>query len=1282
MKQQILILIVFFHFSINSYSQKLFPENVYDFIENPQITQVNQELGRNPFVPFLNVLDAQQSEINQSDLFLSLNGDWKFSWSENIEKSIKNFYQSNYNDEKWASIKVPGNWEMQGYGDPMFRNIQQTFECNPPFIPKDYNPVGLYRKDFTLPANWKGKEVFLRVEAASSVSFVWVNGQEVGYNAGAFEPSEYKLTKYLKPGKNNITIQVFKYSAGTYLEDQDMWRLSGIFRDVYLVATPKVHIQDFSVITDLDTDYKDATLLIATTIKNQGISKGNKYQIEASLVDDKQRTIIKSLYSSKIDVKANGSEVLKLETQVTNPAKWTAETPNLYTLMLKLKDASGQIIEVVTKKIGFREIELKQQALLINGAPVKLNGVNSHMQHPDLGRTMDIETMRKDLILMKQFNINCVRTSHYPPNLEYLDLADELGMYVVDETGNESHATEYLSEREEWTAAYVNRVERVVLRDRSHPSIIFWSAGNESGFGKNICDVIKRGKELDPTRLWMYGGNTDDPAWANEITCEDIVGPRYPTPAELKYRIANVPESQDPRPSFMDEYAAATGNGAGGLDEYWDIIWNSPRCIGGAIWDWVSPGLREKVRLLKDDSPNRIVTSINGRGKIVAGQQGSAILLNGYDQWVDVYRHPALDITGNQLAVSIMVKPTEWNSNGAFLTKGNNQYGLIQKDKDSIQFYVGTAKMAPHLASAIMPGQTIFDLATSNEGTLTIKTPKNWYGNWHQLIGIYNGSTLQIYVDGKLAGSKNHSGKILNRPFPVNIGRNLESSEKVFATRTSNALIDKVLIFSEAVPIDQLLNPSNLLKEKAALWLDFETIEEKGEYFGLGHSDARSYGLVWPDRTPQPELWQVKKSAQPVLTKLLDADKGLFTVTNRNRFLNLNEYQTVWQLMSDGKVLQTGSLDLMGKPLETIQIKVPYTTPKITDGIEYRMLISFRLKEDKLWAKKDFEIAWNEFTLPNKTNKVPLISNTSSAITTIESTETLNINGKNFQYSFDKRTGKLISMQYIGKEMISSGPKLNIWRAPLANEFDSWGKSGAGLDYKGGMGNDVANAWRSFGLDQLSYQLDQFSFDKINDSEVLIVVKCHSEGINYKTIFEENYSYRINGEGEIAVNHTITPQGFMPGWIPNIGNQWNIAVDLSQVEWYGRGPFENYPDRKTGAKTNIYKSSVKAMKEAYLIPQDHGLRTENRWLKLESKEGYGLEFKGEEWFDFSAQDFDTDNLVRARFPFQLQAANSITLNMNYQTSGVGCTSTSVLNQYRVVPRYFSFNFSIRPYKQN
>lgn len=1250
MKSTLCVCLLAFGSVVNAFSQKLFPEDVYKNIENPAVTQVNQEPGRNLFVPFSQVADAIRGDAKQSNLFCSLNGNWKFNWFENYEKSIKNFYSLDFKDHKWRNIIVPGNWEMQGYGDCIFRNTQHPFVGTPPFVPRDYNPVGLYRKRFKLPADWKGKEVFLNIEAVSSASFVWVNGREVGYNAGAFEPSEYNITSYLKAGENQIAVQVFTYSAGTYLEDQDYWRLSGIFRDVYLVARPTVYIQDFVVITDLYEQYKDAQLSVDIAMKGR---RGNDMncQIEASLLDATHEVVC----SEAIHV---SSERARWNAKIRNPAKWTAETPNLYTLVLKLLDESKNVTEVVSRKIGFREVEIKGQVMYVNGAPVKLNGVNTHMQHPTMGHAMDIETMRKDLLLMKQFNINCVRTSHYPPNKEYLDLTDELGLYVVDEVGDEAHATEYLSEKEEWAAAYINRAQRMVLRDRSHPSIIFWSAGNESGFGNNICKVIETGKMLDPTRAWMYGGNTDDPAWANEVACEEIIGPRYPTPAELKYRIAMVPESQDPRPSFMDEYIAATGNGMGGLDEYWDVIWEYPRCIGGAIWDWVSPGLKQKVRVLKDASPNAILTSINGHGNVVNGKQGKAVQLSGFDQWIDVYRHPALDITGNELTLSLRINPQAWNGNGDFLTKGSLHYGLVQSAKDSVLFYIGTDSV----------------------GLLKVKVPENWYDNWHHLVGIYTGEAMELYIDGERIGQKPHKGELIKRPFPVNLGRNAELIGQDYTRRHSNAIIDEVGIFNKCIAVSRLLNPNDELIRMSALWLDLDAVEEKGTYFSLGN-DARSYGLIWPDRTPQPELWQVKKSAQPVLTQAIDLDKGLFKVTNRHRFTNLNEFETVWKLYSDGEIIQRGVLEISVPPMESASITVPFQKPNLVAGVEYRLLISYTIKEPKAWADKGFEIAWEEFALPYKVDKTN--SDLKVPLTTVtEDGSKLVVSGKNFSYLFDTATGKLISLNYKGKELIKEGPALKVWRAPLANELDAWGVTGANLVASAGMGNDVANAWRTAGLDQLQYRLDKFSYIQKSESELIVDVRSHSEGINYKTIFEEQFTYYIWGNGEVKVVHRVLPQGFMPAWIPCIGNQWVINNDLSQIHWYGKGPFENYPDRKTGAKTGVYTQGVEDMEEPYLVPQDNGLRTDVRWVRLESKQGCGIEFKGEKWFDFSAQRYDTNHLSRARYPFQLQPTDGITFNFNYATSGLGCTSASVLNQYRVMPGMVTASFTLRPYGDN
>ncbi len=727
--------------SVISYSQSRFPRDVYEFIENPGILEVNQEPGHTPMVAFNNLNKAMSNTRDASQGYLSLNGTWKFQYSKNPTDAPSDFFQPRYDDRKWGNIKVPGNWEMQGYGDPMFRNVSQPFKVDPPRIPHDYNPVGSYRTTFNLPVEWKGKEVFLRMDGSTSATFVWLNGIEMGFNKGANEPAEYNLTPFLTSGKNTLAVRVFKYSDGTYLEDQDFWRLAGIFRDVYLMATPEVHIRDYSVITDLDDQYRDANLNIKLSLKNYLNLPKSGFKVRVTLYNNDHQVVQEPFVSEIVNLAKYEERELKLTTRVKNPGKWSSEYPNLYLLTLELISGSGKTEEVIPAHFGFKKVEIRHQTLFLNGAAIKLNGVNSHIQHPTLGHAMDVETIIKDFTLMKRFNINLVRTSHYPPQQEYLELADELGIFIVDETGDESHATEFVSERDEWTNAYVERVNKMVLRDRNHPSILFWSAGNESGFGKNICEVIKEGERLDPTRPWMYGGNTNDVDWKNEVPCEEIIGPRYPTPYELETRIAQVPEGQDPRPSFMDEYVATTGNGAGGLDEFWEKIYKYPRLSGGAIWDWMSPGITEKIRLLKDESPNQINSSIKGRAILVPGKFGKAIELNGHDQWVETYRDPSLDITGSKLTISLWVYPNNWNGNGTYLVKGDNQYGIVQKDAKNLEFYV----------------------SDHQRRTLDVALPEAWIGTWHHIAGICDGAEMSLYIDGK-----KWQMHLLKATFPIN----------------------------------------------------------------------------------------------------------------------------------------------------------------------------------------------------------------------------------------------------------------------------------------------------------------------------------------------------------------------------------------------------------------------------------------------------------------------------------------------------------------------------------
>jgi len=1229
-----------------------FLSNISKYLENTEVFELNQVEGHVPLIPFLTKDEALKNDRSKATAFLSLNGTWKFHYADTPEGTPNLFFEKNYNDKGWDTIHVPSNWEMKGYGDPLFRNVTTPFKPNPPYYPKEYNPTGSYRKTFSIPSSWKGRKIFLRMEKTASASFVWINGREVGYNEGAQEPAEYDITDFVKPGSNTLAVNVYKYSDGYYLEDQDYWRLAGIFDDVWIYATPSVHIFDWQAVTDLDEKYRDANLNLSVSVKNYAKVSAQNVSLRATLYDASKK-IIKTFTSDKFSIDPASGRTVELSGLISNPEKWSAEYPNLYTLTFELLDPSGLTTEVISGRIGFKETEIRNQVFYLNGVPVKLNGINSHMQHPISGHTMDEATIRKDLTLFKQFNINCVRTSHYPPVIRYLELADEYGVYVIDETGDEAHATEYLSGRKEWEPMYRERARKMVLRDRNHPSILFWSAGNESGEGDNICAVIDEGKKYDKTRYWMYGGN------AFSHKCEEIIGPRYPHLMGLITDVLNVPASVDPRPSFLDEYLAVTGNGGGGLDEYWEAFYNHPRSMGGAIWDFVSTGITEKIRSLKDESQKNVQTNIMGRAKLVQGFKGKGIDLNGHDQWVEIYRDNALEISGDQLSITMNVFPRTLNSSaGTLINKGSWQFGLRQVRKDSLEFYV----------------------TTRLKRKVKIALPDNWENQWHHISACYNGQNISVSIDGKQSETVALSGNIRNTPFPVNIGRNAEIHGQETSVYLCDAIFDQVGIFAEYITSDKLSDPSADLKKKASLWLDFEEVTEMGNFYSYGIG-ARTYGSIWPDRRPQPEMWQIKKSAQPVSVKLVSAEKAEVEISNRYLFTNLSELQTEWALYGDGKILGSGVLDVNVEPQKKKILKVPFRKPEMNEGVEYRLLISFRLKEKTEWAEKGYEIAWDQLELPWywPVEKVP--ETLSSSLNLIQEAGSISISGKDFIYVFDKGTGRLTSMKFLGKELIQRGAAINLWRAPLANETDDWAFWSSNKKHRtDGFGRNAATEWYSSGLDNLKLVNDKFNVTQTDDQNIIVEVKNVMLLGTGRGAFFDNYEYRISASGEISISHSIIPDGDMPSWLPRVGVEWILDKSLSVVQWYGRGPQENYPDRKSGYKTGVYKTTVEKMYEPYLIPQDYGLRCDNRWVRMTDAKGVGLEFRGDKLFNFSAHPYSADNLTKALYTYQLHPSDYVTFNLDYATSGVGCTAVSVFSQYQVMPQRYDFTLTVRPVK--
>ena len=373
-------------------------ERIYDYIENLEVFEENQEEGHAYYV---------------ADDHLSLNGQWRFFFANKPEEVPQDFFLPSFRDGKWDKIEVPSNWEMKGYGDPIFRNVPTPFKATPPNVPREYNPTGAYRRTFTLPNDWKGKQVFLRMEKTQSASFIWINGQQAGYNEGGQEPAEYDVTPFLKAGKNTIAVCVLKYCDGYYLEGQDYWRLAGIFDDVTLYATPKTRLFDWYITTDLDEQYRDATLNVAVDVKSYEATNAT-YAVRATLTNAKG-TKVKEMTTERFTINGKGKKALNLSALIANPAKWTAETPTLYDLKLELLADGGKAIQQITSKMGFKETEIRHQTFYLNGEPIKVNAINTHMQHPELGHTMDEATIRKDMEILKQYNFNAVRISHYPP---------------------------------------------------------------------------------------------------------------------------------------------------------------------------------------------------------------------------------------------------------------------------------------------------------------------------------------------------------------------------------------------------------------------------------------------------------------------------------------------------------------------------------------------------------------------------------------------------------------------------------------------------------------------------------------------------------------------------------------------------------------------------------------------------------------------------------------------------------------------------------------------------
>lgn len=576
MKKTLILLSIFL-------GANLFAQNAPDW-ENPEVFAINKEDTRATALPYPSAELAMKDNYASSPYYKSLDGKWKFQWVPRIADIPEGFYRENYDVSKWVDMPVPGNWEFNGYGIPMYVNTGFGFSKKPPFIDREDSPSGAYRHEFDIPADWDGRRVFIHFEAGTNSMYVWVNGQKVGYTENAKSPAEFDITPYIRKGKNTLACEVHKFSDASYLEDQDMWRLGGINRSVYLYSTANTRIQDFFAHPDLDKNYKNGIFSLDVKLKNYDSAAKNQ-SLEVAIVDKNGKKVFTKTQS--VSIPANGTSDFKFSGTVSNPLKWTAETPNLYTMLITLKDGS-KVVESTSHRIGFRKIEIKDGQVLVNGKKVYFKGVNLHEFNTNTGNVVTREVMMRNIQLMKEMNINAVRTSHYPQQPLWYKLCDEYGLYLVDEANLESHGLGYgpdnVSNFPEWRNAHMDRIIRAVERDKNHASVIFWSLGNEASNGKAFFDMYDWAKKRDSSRPVQY-----EQAYQRDPNT-DIICHMYPSWESMVRDAAK----DLGKPYIMCEYAHAMGNSMGNFQEYWDLMRSSKNMQGGFIWEWYNHGYPAK----------------------------------------------------------------------------------------------------------------------------------------------------------------------------------------------------------------------------------------------------------------------------------------------------------------------------------------------------------------------------------------------------------------------------------------------------------------------------------------------------------------------------------------------------------------------------------------------------------------------------------------------------------------------------------------------------------------
>ncbi|MGI5149806.1 glycoside hydrolase family 2 TIM barrel-domain containing protein [Plantactinospora sp. CA-294935] len=1194
-------------------------EDVYRYLEDPGMTGEGQQPPHAMLRPYPDARTAAADVTEhsaRSPWMLPLNGDWRLTIADRPDEVPAGFHAEGYDVSGWPTATVPHTWQSDFVDHPMFRNIpEEIWPDDPPRVPRDVNPTGAYVRAFEVSPSWSGRRTFLRFEGVTSGYFVWVNGRYVGYDQGGYTPAEFDVTDALRPGTNRVAVQVHRWGSGAYLEDVDQWRYSGIFRDVWLYATPRTHLRDAYVTTDLDDRYRDATLTARVALA--GPADG--YTVRGTLRDAAGRTVG--------TMTGQGT----LSTTVRDPAKWSADAPHLYALVLELLDPDGRVVHTTAQAVGFREVEVRDAQLLVNGERILIKGTNRAETDPESGRHVSRAAQRRDVALMKSLHINAVRTSHYPSDPYLYDLANRHGLWIADEVDIETHSHEdcpdnCLASRPEWQAAFADRFQAMVHRDKNHPSVIIWDTGNEAGLGTAHFAMAEWADANEPTRLLYHQSNNPN----GDAPYADVWGPRYPTPGYVE-SIA----STTTRPVVFGEYAHAMGNSVGNFDRFWALARRHPSLQGGFVWDWAEANLRQPLVLTPDSSANRIQAFFVGKPSLVDGRRGRAVALSSLDDFVDVFRDRRLDFTG-AVTLDAWVRPGEWAGSFPVVTKGR-AYALQMRDRTTLEFGVTTDAGWASVAAPV---------------------PANWYDGWHRVSGGYDGTALRLYVDGVEVGSLARSGPLDPGLSEVNIGRNAATQQDDLRTRLARGLVDDVRVYGTALTADELAaDPVH----RAALALDFDRTQPRGEFDSLGLSLSGTDGLVGTDRYLQPETVEVAWAHAPVRFGTDDAATGRVRVQNEQPAAAL-DLRLRWSLVEVDRTLRSGTRSLRLGPGQTVDLALGAAPPNPQDRQR-------RLRLEAI-GTDGVRYGWDEFAAGGRVVPGVLPSAPAGAAPRLtRDGETVLVSGPGWRYRFDTGTGILRSMTSGGRELLRTGPELDVYRPPTSNETYGWGTADREI-------------WHALGLDRLRTEVTGVS-SAVQDGAAVVEVRSVARGSATFEI-DQTMRYRIDGRGTITLQHRVTPRGAGVGqlpYLPRVGVQVRVPDSMQRFAWYGRGPQETYNDRQRGAFTGVWRSTVHEEYVRYSRPQAYGNHTGARWASLTDGR-QGLLVGSSTGADLDVSVTPYDELARAEYDFQLPLVRNqgwVTLHAAAGETGMGETPNSVLDEYRVpANRSHEYTLTLRP----